>query len=143
MNRRLFILSAAALLAAPALFAVVLTQKPSKPLHISEGKPVNLEDYLIPGKTTVFDFYSVYCGPCMAIAPQVEGIHTRRADVVVIKVDINRPGVKGIDWHSPVAQQFKLHSIPHFKVYGPDGKLKAEDGPDGAPARKIVTGWFK
>src|SRR5947208_1703333 len=117
MNRRLFALTLAAVIAAPALLAAVLTEKPAKPLHISEGKEVNLQDYLIPGKTTVFDFYSVYCGPCMAIAPQVEGVHARRADVVVIKVDINRPGVKGIDWKSPVAHQYNLHSIPHFKVY--------------------------
>jgi hypothetical protein len=51
-----------------------------------------------------------------------------------------------------VAKEFDLHSIPHFKVYGPDGKLVAEDhitfGPDGQPlnrdaaARQLVDKWI-
>ncbi len=57
----------------------------------------------------------------------------------MVKVDINRPGVKGIDWQSPVARQFSLESIPHFKVYGPDGKLQAE----GDSAYEMVLGWLK
>ena len=78
----------------------------------------------------------------MKIAPEVEKVHRTHADIVVVKVDINRPGVKGIDWKSPVAQQYKLRSIPHFKVYGPDGKLVAEDGPGSDRARTMVVGWF-
>jgi hypothetical protein len=38
-----------------------------------------------------------------------------------------------------VALQFHLESIPHFKVYGPNGKLIAEDNPTAANARKIVN----
>ena len=58
---------------------------------------------------------------------------------MVVKVDINRPDVRGIDWGSPVAKQYGMQSIPHFKVFGPDGKLQAE----GKPARELVTGWFE
>jgi hypothetical protein len=47
-----------------------------------------------------------------------------------VKVDINRPEVIGIDWHSPVVRQFEIQSVPHFKVYAPDGTLQAE-GPTG------------
>jgi thiol-disulfide isomerase/thioredoxin len=112
--------------------------KGPNPVHIAQGQAVNLADYLVPGKTTVFDFYSEYCGPCRAIGPHLEKLHTARADVAVVKVDINRPDVKGIDWKSPVARQYNLNSIPHFKVYGPDGKLKAE----GDAAYEMVTSWF-
>jgi hypothetical protein len=38
-----------------------------------------------------------------------------------------------------VAQQYKLHSIPHFKIFGPDGKLQAE----GDAAYDQVAGWVK
>ena len=38
-----------------------------------------------------------------------------------------------------VAKQYGMQSIPHFKVFGPDGKLQAE----GKPARELVTGWFE
>jgi thiol-disulfide isomerase/thioredoxin len=120
-----------------------LAEKPEKPLHVSKGTPVKLTDYLIPGKTIVFDFYSEYCGPCVQVAPALEKLHRTRDDIVVVKVDINRPGIKGIDWRSPVAQQYGLRSIPHFKVYGPNGKLLAEDGPTAARARQMVMGWIR
>jgi len=117
--------------------------KPAKPLHVSRGQPIKLDDYLSPGKTVIFDFYSDFCGPCVAVAPTLEKLHAKRADIVVVKVDINRPGVKGIDWQSPVTKQFGLRSIPHFKVYGPDGKLLAEDGPNSSKARQMVMAWAK
>jgi thiol-disulfide isomerase/thioredoxin len=122
--------------------------KGDKPLAISQGREVDLKDFLVTGKITVFDFTSEYCPPCRAYADPLLKLHERRADIAVVKVDINRPEIHKIDWDSPVAHQYQMHSIPHFKVYGPDGKLVAEDqvkfGPDGQPvvqdysARKLV-----
>ena len=143
MNRRSIILALAALVAlapiaiGPAASAAAAT-KPAKPAHVAKGQPVKLTDYLVPGKTVVFDFYSDYCGPCVQVAPALEKLHQTNPNVVVVKVDINRPGVKGIDWDSPVVRQYNVHAVPHFKVYGPDGKLKAEDGPNSARAREMV-----
>ena len=116
--------------------------KPAKPLHVAMGKEVKLEDYLVPGKTVVFDFYSDFCGPCVQMTPALEKLHAKRADIIVVKVDINRPGVKGIDWKSPVAAQYSLRSIPHFKVYGPTGKLLAEDGPTSRRGHEMVVKWL-
>lgn len=142
MIRRLFV-SALVLsvlislpLTAPAAEAAV---KGEKPLRIAQGKRVNLADYAVPGKTTIFDFTSEFCPPCRAIAPMLDKVHSTRADVAVVAVDINRPGVKGIDWQSPVAVQYRMNSIPHFKIYGPDGKLVAE----GDEARAKVVAMFK
>jgi len=142
MSRRhlsLVLSTAACLAAAFAARAAEVHAKGSAPLHISHGQNITLSDYLVPGKTTVFDFYSEYCPPCRAISPKLEKLHAERADIAVVKVDINRPGVKGIDWQSPVARQYDLQSIPHFKIFGPDGKLKAE----GDPAYETVLGWVK
>ena len=47
-----------------------------------------------------------------------------------------------IDWDSPVAREFGLQSIPRFKIYGPDGKLMAEDTADERPARLMVDQWI-
>jgi len=148
-----FIIAALAALAVPliaisprALAAAstgAAATKPEKPLHVSKGAKVSLAELCIPGKTMVFDFYSDYCPPCVQVAPMLAKLHQQREDVVVVKVDINRPGIKGIDWKSPVAQQYGLHSIPHFKVYGPDGKLKVEDRPPTAAARQLVMSWIK
>jgi len=126
--------------------------KGERPLAIAQGQAVNLRDFLVPGKITIFDFTSEYCPPCRAYADPLLKLHQRRADIAVVKVDVNRPEIHKIDWDSPVAKQYELHSIPHFKVYGPDGKLMAEDhitfGPDGQllsrnySARQLVDGWI-
>lgn len=120
-------------------FAADARTKPEKPEKISHGAEVKITDYLVSGKTVIFDFTSEYCPPCRAIAPKLDALHAAREDVVVVKVDINRPEHKGIDWKSPVAQQYGMQSIPHFKVYGPDGKLVSE----GKEASKLVYGMLQ
>jgi len=112
--------------------------KSAKPERIAFGQKVTLADHVVPGKTTIFDFTSNFCPPCRQIAPMLDHLHETRDDIVVVAIDINRPDVKGIDWKSPVAQQFGLRSIPQFKVYGPDGKLQAE----GDAASELVFGWL-
>jgi thioredoxin len=107
--------------------------------RIAEGQTVNLADYVVPGKTTVFDFFSKHCPDCRAIAPQVDKLPETRANVAVVVVDIDRPGATKIDWNSPVAREFNIQEIPQFKVFGPDGKLQAA----GDKAYAMVTGWFR
>ena len=92
----------------------------------SEGQEFAVTEHLVKGKTNVIDFYSDYCPPCRAVAPILEKLAQKDPDVVVGKLDINRPGKRGIDWSSPLAQQYKLRSIPHFKIYDGEGKLVAE-----------------
>lgn len=128
------------LVAAPVLLsAAAIHEKGPKPLVISNGQKVQLADFMVPGKTTVFDFYSGYCPTCRSIAGDMEKLHESREDIAVVLVNINRPGVKEIDWKSPVSRQYDLPSTPQLKVYGPDGKLVAE----GRAAYQMVTGWFK
>ena len=94
---------------------------------IGHGAELNLKDHLVSGKTVIFDFFSEYCPPCRKISPLLARLDTKRDDLIVVKIDINRKGVTGIDWGSPVARQYNLQSIPHFKIYSPEGKLVAED----------------
>jgi len=108
------------------------------PAVLSHGARVTLTDNLVAGKITVFDFFSKYCGPCMMLSPKLDILQARRDDLAVVKVDINRPATKGIDWKSPVAQQYSLQSIPHLRIYGADGKLMA----DGDKATNIVLKWL-
>jgi thiol-disulfide isomerase/thioredoxin len=123
-------------LAAPVFAAAT---KGAAPAHVSMGQEVKLSDYAVPGKITVFDFTSKYCGPCQAYNEPLAKLHAQRADVAVVKVDINRPETKGIDWKSPVALQYGLRSIPHFKIIGPDGKLMAEDREARAMVNQFIA----
>jgi thiol-disulfide isomerase/thioredoxin len=111
---------------------------PAETPVISHGEPVDIERHLVKGKTVVFDFYSDYCGPCRQVGPRLEKLDARRDDLVVIRVDINRPGVQGIDWNSTVARQYGLRSIPHFVVYSPDGKKVAEGQEASAQVYKML-----
>lgn len=95
------------------------------PAYMNEG-PVVLSNEIVPGQTNIVDMYSEYCPPCRQIAPYLEKLDAARDDIHVVKVDINRPEVKGIDWQGPVAKQFKLRSIPHFILISPEGELVAE-----------------
>jgi len=106
---------------------------------VSHGEQIELTDCLVPGQTVIFDFFSKYCPPCVQLAPYMEELAESRDDVMLVTVDINRPGVRGIDWESPVARQFALRSIPHLKVYGPDGALVAE----GDQARAMIIQWLQ
>jgi thiol-disulfide isomerase/thioredoxin len=128
------------LLAALATAAVADTPtKGPEPITISRGQTVQLQDYAVPGKTTIFDFFSEFCPPCRAVAPLVKKLHEINPDIAVVEVDVNRPGVEGIDWNSPVVKEFQLDSIPHFKIYSPEGKLVSE----GDPARAKVVDLLK
>jgi len=82
--------------------------------------------HLAKGKTTIVDFYSEYCPPCRKISPLLAKLAKKRPDLEVIQVDINRKGVEGIDWSSPVARQYNLSSIPHFQIYDGSGSLLTE-----------------
>jgi len=139
MRLRPFILPAAllgSLLAAPALPAADAVNQ------ANPGQPVEIGSVLKKTASTKFfivDFYSKYCPPCMRISPMLEQLGEKRPDLKVVKLDINRPDVQGIDWQSPLAEQYKLQSIPHFKIYDGSGKLVQE----GDGAYKQVLDWLK
>lgn len=129
----------ALVLVAPGLAAGKHT-KGEKPLSISQGREVDLADFLVTGRTTVFDFTSEYCPPCRAYSDPLLKLHQQRGDLAVVKVDINRSEYHLIDWESPVARQYALSGLglPYFKIYGPDGKLVAE----GREARSRLNRWL-
>mgnify|MGYP006277831329 CR=1 FL=1 len=115
----------------------VLTSE--KPIRVARGEPIDITAYAVEGAFTVFDFMSDYCPPCVQISPWMDRLHAEREDVYVVKVDVNRPDVRGIDWRSPVLQQYGIRSIPHFKIYGADGQLMHE----GRPAYEKIVGWLE
>lgn len=106
---------------------------------ITKGTEVKLEDWLYKGKVTVFDFYSDGCPPCRIIkGPLIKAIQGDES-VALRVVDLNREGQRGIDWGSPVAQQYQLHSIPFFVIYDANGK----EWKRGEAAQSSIQSWLE
>jgi thiol-disulfide isomerase/thioredoxin len=130
------------LLPAVLLGALLVPQALRAEAALNEARPgqeMDLSSALSRGRINVVDFYSKYCPPCMRISPLLEQLGRQRPDLRIVKLDINRPEVTGIDWRSPLDRQFRLQSIPHFKIYNGNGELQKE----GDPAYQEVMGWLR
>lgn len=103
------------------------------------GQAVDVKKFVKPGYTTIIDFYSVHCPPCMAIAPKLSAMAAKRPKTNVVKLNIDRPGAKGMDFDSPLAKQYNLAGIPYFMVFDENGQLKAQ----GREAHMMVLEWCK
>jgi thiol-disulfide isomerase/thioredoxin len=103
------------------------------------GETLDIKPLVVPGKTTLIDFYSPYCPPCVQLAPLMEQLAAARPNLVLKKVNINRPGVNGIDWRSPLAQQYQIRRVPFFMIFNNKGKLVAQ----GRDAMDQVQRWLK
>jgi thiol-disulfide isomerase/thioredoxin len=90
------------------------------------GQTLEVKSLAVRGKTTLIDFYSPYCPPCVRMAPVIAQLAAKRPDLAVKKVNINRPEASGIDWRSPLAEQYQIRSVPYFMIFSPQGKLVAE-----------------
>jgi thiol-disulfide isomerase/thioredoxin len=103
------------------------------------GQPLEVASLAQPGKMTLIDFYSPFCPPCLQLAPLLEKLAEKKPKLAIKKVNINRPEVKGIDWHSPLASQYSLRSVPYFMIFDAKGKLVSKD----RAASEQVFGWLK
>jgi thiol-disulfide isomerase/thioredoxin len=98
---------------------------------ISHGERVELEEHLVEGKYVLFDFYADWCGPCRQLMPRLESFAAANADTFALrKVDI-------VNWQSEVTSQFRIRSIPHLKLYGPDGGLISQG--DATPVLRALV----
>lgn len=124
----------ALLLAAPAGAGAVDDANAANP-----GQTLDLQSLAVKGKPTLIDIYSPFCPPCLALAPVIEKLAAKRPDLAIKRVNINRQEVQGIDWRSPLAQQYKIRQVPYFMIFNPLGQLVAE----GQGAIPQVESWLK
>lgn len=103
------------------------------------GETLDVNSLLVKGKTTVIDFYSPFCPPCVRLAPLMAELAEKRPDLAIKKVNINRAGVNGIDWRSPLAQQYQIRRVPFFMIFNPQGQPVAQD----RKAVEIVGSWLQ
>ena len=79
---------------------------------IPHAGKIDVNQYLVPGKNTVFEFYADWCGPCREIGPKIDAAVRKRNDTVLVRVDLTDPT-------SEAYQQFKIDAVPSFIMYGP------------------------
>jgi len=102
------------------------------------GQPIDIKKFVKPGQTTIIDMYSLYCPPCEKIAPILASVAAKRPKTQVVKLDINRPNVKGsIDFDSPLAKQQGLKFVPFILIFDEQGKLQYQ----GQEAINKVLEW--
>ncbi len=90
---------------------------------ISNGEEVELTQHLEDGRYVLFDFYADWCGPCRRWTPIMERFIKKYPDKIVLKkIDIRK-------WGSPVAKQYNVRSIPHVRLFTPDGKEEERGRP--------------
>ncbi|HMD61781.1 MAG TPA: thioredoxin family protein [Opitutaceae bacterium] len=95
--------------------------------ELSHGQTIDIDSLACPGKITVVDFSSDYCAPCVQLAMfLIKASKHYPQRYAIRRVNINRPGVNGIDWQSPVSKQFQIGSLPSLVVY--DNRVKVAEG---------------
>jgi thiol-disulfide isomerase/thioredoxin len=98
------------------------------------GTPVDVTQYLVPGKYTIVEYFSSNDPGCMEMEPRLLKLSEVRGDIAVRTVNINRPDVEGIDWQSPVLDGGSVQTLPFFVIYDPNQRLRAK----GRPAEEQV-----
>jgi thioredoxin 1 len=83
---------------------------------ISHGAQVDINQHLALGNVTVIEFYADWCGPCRRLSPSLEQMASSDPEIALRKIDI-------VNWRTPVAQQFNVHSVPQVNVYNRAGHL--------------------
>ena len=72
------------------------------------------EEIATSDKPVVVDFWAEWCGPCRAVAPEVEALAQQYGDAIkVVKVDV--------DANPTIAARYGIQGIPTLKLFR-DGK---------------------
>jgi thiol-disulfide isomerase/thioredoxin len=110
-----------------------------------DGREVDTTN--LKGKVVLVDFWATWCGPCVALVPELKGLydkyHERGLEIVGMDMDVNKESVenfvqdRGIPWpqffdtSGPInhyAQEFAVEAIPQVWLIDKKGVLRDMEG---------------
>ncbi|HHT38322.1 MAG TPA: thioredoxin [Mollicutes bacterium] len=77
-------------------------------------------DELVSEGIVLVDFYAEWCGPCKMLGPALEALANERADVKIIKVNI--------DEQEELTQRFGIMSVPTLLLYKDGVNISQKNG---------------
>lgn len=114
-------------------------EMPDDELVAADGSVHHLSE--LKGKYVYVDFWASWCGPCKQQIPYLKELEKRtlaeRNDIVFVSISIDTKedawqkalvanDLHGLQWRAKdtqIADRLNISGIPHFVIYGPDGKL--------------------
>jgi thiol-disulfide isomerase/thioredoxin len=121
-------------------------------LEDRDGKSITLDSFY--GKFLVIDIWATWCVPCVKMIPYLkeqehyfEGKNVVFASICISSEkanwqkklkDLQLNGNDYFDFTSGLKNSLNINSVPHYLIYGPDGKLLVykADMPDSAAFRE-------
>lgn len=88
-------------------------------------------DSSISNGLVLVDFFATWCGPCKMIGPVLEQISNERADLKIVKVDV--------DQNQDLAMRYGVMSIPTLILFK-DGKPVAQQL--GFMPKELLLKWI-
>lgn len=92
-----------------------------------EDKVISKKD-----KVSLVDFFATWCGPCKMLGPVLEDLAEDRADVQIVKVDI--------DEATDLARKYGVMSVPTLILFK-DGKEISKN--IGYLPKELLTSWLE
>lgn len=88
-------------------------------MSVLHGNNENFNDLIASGKVLV-DFYATWCGPCKMLGPVLEEISTDRAEVKIVKIDV--------DENPDLARKFGIMSVPTMYLFNEGKEVSHKNG---------------
>jgi thiol-disulfide isomerase/thioredoxin len=96
--------------------------------ELSHGRPIDIAALAVPGKVTIVDFSSDYCAPCVDLAMfLIQSSKSHPDRYAIRRVNINRPGFRGIDYQSPVSLEYSIRDLPKMVIFEKGAKVAEGD----------------